>query len=388
MTAPEITIFVRHSAACKYAGDEFARRCDCRKHLRWTAAGKQHRAKTGCRAWADAERVKRDLEDQLAGKTATVETKGREIRAAVEVFIEDKKVQGVTAGVISKYTLELGRLRDFAERSGLFTVQALDREFFTRFCATWPKLYPSSQTRVKVKERVGSFLQYGYESRWFDRVPKLPRMTADERPTMPLDEREFERLLDAIPKTAPHRIRKDGRKAKDRMTPRMQARIRALFLLMRYSGLAIGDALTLPRTGLKHDTAKGLYKVVTARQKTGTDVSVAVPPFVAAELQALENDAPAFFFWSGEGDPNTIGKTWATRYIRPCFETAKLDDGSHMVSHRLRDTFAVELLQRGVPLEEVSTALGHRSIKTTQKSYAKWVKGRQDRLDELVRGTW
>ena len=59
-----------------------------------------------------------------------------------------------------------------------------------------------------------------------------------------------------------------------------------------------------------------------------------------------------------------------------------------MVSHRLRDTFAVDLLQKGVPLEEVSKLLGHESIKTTEKSYAKWVKGRQDRLDKLVIGSW
>jgi hypothetical protein len=56
--------------------------------------------------------------------------------------------------------------------------------------------------------------------------------------------------------------------------------------------------------------------------------------------------------------------------------------------HCLRDTFAVSLLQKGVPLEEVSKLLGHESIKTTEKSYAKWVQASQDRLDELVVGTW
>jgi integrase/recombinase XerD len=41
-----------------------------------------------------------------------------------------------------------------------------------------------------------------------------------------------------------------------------------------------------------------------------------------------------------------------------------------------------------VPLEEVSKLLGHESIKTTERYYAKWVKARQDRLDSLVVGTW
>jgi integrase/recombinase XerD len=55
---------------------------------------------------------------------------------------------------------------------------------------------------------------------------------------------------------------------------------------------------------------------------------------------------------------------------------------------RLRDTFAVDLLEKGVPLEEVSKLLGHESIKTTERHYSKWVKGRQDRLDKSVIGTW
>jgi integrase len=59
-----------------------------------------------------------------------------------------------------------------------------------------------------------------------------------------------------------------------------------------------------------------------------------------------------------------------------------------MMSHRLRDTFAVVLLSKGVPPEEVSKLLGHESIKTTERHYAKWIKGRQDRLDSLVVGTW
>jgi hypothetical protein len=39
---PSITIFARHAVGCKYQGDETARRCDCRKHLRWSVGGRQY----------------------------------------------------------------------------------------------------------------------------------------------------------------------------------------------------------------------------------------------------------------------------------------------------------------------------------------------------------
>jgi len=53
-----------------------------------------------------------------------------------------------------------------------------------------------------------------------------------------------------------------------------------------------------------------------------------------------------------------------------------------------RDTFAVESLLAGVPLEQVSILLGHKSIKITEKHYAPWVKARQQQLTSNVRKSW
>jgi integrase/recombinase XerD len=47
---------------------------------------------------------------------------------------------------------------------------------------------------------------------------------------------------------------------------------------------------------------------------------------------------------------------------------------SNAVSHRLRDTFAVELLLAGVPIERVSILLGHQSVSVTEKHYNPWVR--------------
>src|ERR1039458_7278963 len=86
-TAPLITIFVRHSENCKYKGNEFARRCRCRKHLRWCQNGRQYRRATGKRSWADAEQAKRDLEDQLSGRSseAKPEDNVRYLRESIDL---------------------------------------------------------------------------------------------------------------------------------------------------------------------------------------------------------------------------------------------------------------------------------------------------------------
>ncbi len=367
-TAPTITIHVRHSVNCKYFGDEFAKRCPCRKHLRWHLNGKLHRRKANTRSWAEAEELKRQLEDQFKGKVPEASpAETRDIRSCVRTFITNKKVEGVSDGVISKHTRELDRLIEYCERQSVFVVQGLTRELLTAFCAGWEKQYPSSQTRAAVRSRLRSFLRFCYDSQWLTRIPALPKITVDEAPTLPLRDEEYARLLKATKKLR---------------TVEQQTQAHALFQLMRWSGMSVRDSLLLSKEELREDN--GVFRVVTNRQKTGTHVSVVIPPKVAHEVRSLHNDG-MYLFWDGQED---IVKRWTKYVIAPCFQAAKIDRGGNMMSHRLRDTFAVHLLQKGVPIEEVSKALGHESIKTTEKHYAKWVKTRQDRLDDLIMATW
>jgi hypothetical protein len=53
-----------------------------------------------------------------------------------------------------------------------------------------------------------------------------------------------------------------------------------------------------------------------------------------------------------------------------------------------RDTFAVELLLAGVPIDQVSALLGRRSVKMTEKHCLPWGKARQKQLTASVRKAW
>jgi integrase len=158
---------------------------------------------------------------------------------------------------------------------------------------------------------------------------------------------------------------------------------------MRWSGLAIRDAVTLERRRLNEHGELFLY-----RAKTGSPVYVPLPPDVAEALRNIPpgpSPNPRYFFWSGNGSPKSVVGNWQ-RSFRRLFKIADLrsDDGSskRCHPHMFRDTFAVEMLLAGVPLEQVSMLLGHKSVKITEKHYAPWVKARQEQLAVNVRKSW
>jgi len=390
MSTPVSTIFVRHSEIngkpCKYTGDEFSRRCNCRMHFRWTQNGVQYRRKAGTRSWEEAEEIKRQLKDQLSGRVPEQkpEDSTRTVQEAISVFIQDKQVQGVSSGVVSRYKSEMGRFQAYCERETVFTVRRITRELLTGYASTWEAQYPSSNTRVSVRERLRSFLRYCYECQWLDRIPAVPKVIADELPTLPLTDEEYKRVLATIDSVKPRRF--DAKGVTRLLSPETRKRLRALIQLMRWRGLAIQDAVKIRRADIIHDKAKKIYRVVTSRQKTGADVSVPIPIEVAEEILSVASPNPEYIFWTGKSESRAQVIMWGSRYIRPLFEAAGLRSGQ-MVSQRLRDTFAVDLLEKGVSMEEVAKAFGD-TVRVTEKHYAKWVKSRQDRLDSLVMGTW
>ena len=95
-----------------------------------------------------------------------------------------------------------------------------------------------------------------------------------------------------------------------------------------------------------------------------------------------------YFFWTGNGKLESAVKYWQSR-LRKLFDMAEVAKGDgFMVSHRFRDTFSVELLLSGVPIERVSVLLGHSSVRITEKHYNPWVRSRQEQLEADMRAAW
>src|SRR5258708_79472 len=281
--APAISVFVRHSAACKYRDDETWKRCNCRKHFRWSHGGKQYRQSAKTRTWAQAEANKRLLEAKFSGKSPVDDVRLKDSRKtiadAVQLFIKDRHNEGRGPDVIKKYERELERLEKFMERGGKFFPSEIEADDLTEFISGWTVRYPSSVTRNRVLTRLRAFLKYCHNRKWSDRIPQTVAIKPAKSQTVPLEPAQYSKLLETIPKVF------EGERAN---------RTHALIQLMRWSGLAIRDAVTLERDEIEKD-AKG-YRVVTTRTKTKTHVNVRIPPDVAEEILAVANGNPRYLF--------------------------------------------------------------------------------------------
>ena len=270
---PVITIFVRHSSDCKYKGDEFFKRCNCRKHLRWSSGGKQYRKKAGTRSWPAAEDAKRKLEDQLAGRAPVPEPGqdgARTIREAIREFLLEKEVAGVSYDTRKyQYEKELNKLADYAESNGAYTLPFITPSLLTNYRATWPARCPSTYTRHVMSIRLRTFLLFCYHRGWIDRAPKLSRIKITEPETQPLTDKEYAELL-----------------------KHAEGKTRTLIQLMRWSGLAVRDAALLKRKDLV--VSGKTYRIVRERQKTGADLYIPLRPDIGREVLIVANGNPEY----------------------------------------------------------------------------------------------
>jgi integrase len=320
-----------------------------------TLEGKFLRRSLKTRSWTRATVLLRELEDGGAARKIT-------IAQATDSFLADAKARKLRPPSLYKYELLFRQLREFADKEGLRYVAELDVDTVRRFRASWTNR--NFGARVKT-ENLRSLFRFCVESGWIKTNPAkdLKSPQTMDSPTMPFTESEMDAILKACDEYA-------GRGRKNAPP------LKALVLLLRYSGLRIQDAVTLARERISDDTLF-LYT-----QKTGVPVRIPLPPDCIAAL----NEIPAsqYFFWTGEGLSRTRARNFQAIFAK-VFKKAGVVRGH---AHRLRDTFATGLLLAGVPMERVSVLLGHKSIRVTERHYSAWSAARQEQIESDVRRTW
>jgi len=379
-----LNVYTRHSLDCEHATDPRWRRCHCPKWVRGVLPnGEPARKSAKTRSWEKAEHRAREMEAE-ADPTAAEQAKPRRttVREAVEMFLNDEEARSLVASSRKKSkTLFERQFRPWCEARKLVHLDQLTPIDLTEFRASWGN---GEVTTHRKHERMVSLFSFCIRNELLRKNPmealKKPK-TPDIVPTDYFRPEEFE----AIVKAAEKYEFGGGTDCYDRAL-----RLRALTLLMRWSGLSILDATKLERDRLSTNE-NGDNQIVLYRAKTGVPVYVVIPSETAQALRALPNSNPRYFFWSGNGDPRSAAKAFQRSYWK-LFRLAaiKMPDGvrKRCHPHMFRDTFAVELLLAGVPIDQVSLLLGHSSVRITERHYAPFCKARQEQLAAAVELAW
>jgi integrase len=309
------------------------------------------------------------------------------VEDAITRFIASKETEGVG----SRHMLTIRKtfakdLLSYCHGHGLMFLREIKLTDLEAWRDTWKLGKTTSQ---KQQSRVVGFFQYALQRGWLDRNIALGmgkiRIKADERkPTIALDDKQFEQLLAAVSKI----------KINGPITDDMRKRLRTLILLQRWTGFSIRDACKLERKRIQPDPGNDKwYRVFIRRSKTGVPVFAALAGDIAKEILSAPNDNPRYLFCKAatEAGIRKAVQNFTKAYVAlDQVADIKNEHGEHIWihSHMLRDTYAVWLLEMGSPTEDVAALLGHSSISITERHYLPWIESRARRMFERVKAAY
>ena len=359
-----LTMYRRHRKDCAHRseGRKYLR-CRCPIWVDGFLAGPEIRKSLDTADWQKAQDKVREWEAQDSEPKNAAEP--ITIQQAGEKFIADANARKLNESTIYKYSLLFKQLGNFAQKGGLRYLKELELTTLDEFRSEWKD---GPRSSLKKLERLRAFLRFCERRKWIGNNPatdlKAPKI--QNKPTMPFTHAEILKILAAFNKYA------------DRAGVANAQRLKAFVLLLRYSGMRIGDTV---KCGVNRITGNKLFLYT---QKTGVPVQCVLPDFLVRELEAAPKSSEGHFFWTGKSKLHSAIGKWQRR-LQTMFALAEVQGGH---AHRFRDTFAVELLLVGVPLERVSVLLGHQSVRITERHYSPWVRSRQEQLEQDLQRAW
>jgi integrase len=331
------------------------RNCNCPIWVQGSLKGEYIRRALDLRSWSAATDLVRDW--VASGEIGVIKKADvPSIAEAVEKFFTDLKAQQLSGETIRKYENLLNkRFLPWCESKGYRYLKQLGVEEMRQFRAGWAD---SALYATKNLERLRAFFRFCMQDEWIARNParsvKAPKVT--DRPTLSFSKPEMERILAACDD-----YRGD------------QNRLRAFVLVMRHSGLRIGDTIALNERRLKGN------KLLLYTAKTGTPVYVPLPPVVMKALKKLGTNDGGRYFSTGNAKPQTARANWS-RYLDSRFALAKIDGGhSHRFSAAIL-AMASEFRKRGALIYFEPSGVGRPAEFTKALAVAHVVKYSADRM--------
>lgn len=376
-----LDLIKRHRADCKLKGEENARhafKCSCpfQVDTNIPGPGRVKSLKTSVRT--KANEMLRDME--LGIKPVELGTAAPTVEQACRNYLADGVSRRLEPTTLRTYTAILTgyvnptkfkkfrrapALSVWAAENGIRSMRDWRVDQMDAYRQTWTDTPSTARNRLTVirlffnwcKER--GLCQHNVAEKVG--MPKVKKI-----PTLPYTPDEFQALLDGCLIPFPH---ESDFEALNRL------RLRALLIVLRYSGLRISDALQLDETRFDGN------RLFLYQHKTGQPVYVPLPEWVPVLLEKTPRCSPQKIFLHPQFNAKENYDRWLGR-LEKIGKRAKVPKAGF---HRIRDTFAVAILEAGGTLETLSILLGHSSIKVTEEHYRPWVKSRQDQMERSVR---
>jgi integrase/recombinase XerD len=389
-TTTTVTVFTRHSADCKKSDPQW-KRCNCRKSLYIYADGKVTYKSAKTRSWETAEKAaqaERDARDpvlirlkEIADAESAKASGAITVEAATDRWLKGFKEQPPSTA--KAYRGMTAKVTRWATLKNVRYLKDVTPDMLDEWRGEWSpdaeriddRLNATSQNQFLM--RLKAFFTWATNLDLIVRDPSrsLPSIKPKGEQTWPLTAKQFEELLAATEK-----YDQDRRRDSDRFG----AALRVIFRVQKWTGLRIGDVLKLARTDLVGN------RLVLTTQKTKADFDRIMPDDVAEALRSLPLQPgahPDYFFWSRNSSHISLTSRWTKRVKMLRSHLHFVDDHGKPLefhSQMLRDTFAVDMLLADMPLEYVSRLLTHKSVKVTEKYYARWVKSREKKLEQRM----
>jgi hypothetical protein len=306
--AKMLTIYRRHVKGCehRHEGRKY-RRCRCPIWVDGFLHGVEIREALDLRDWEKAQQRIREWE---AAGTSTVEAEEPTIEHACRAFENDARARELREPTLKKYRVLFRQLQAFAHVEGLRFIKECELGMLRKFRESWNDCGISA---LKKLERLRALMRFAHESGWItsDPMRRLKNPKVANAPTMPYTQDEMIRILAACAELPDNYGKVGGENGR---------RARALVLLLRYSGMRIGDTVTCAVDRLRGD------RLFLYTQKTGVPVNVKLPRFVVDALGTISKVSNQYFFWTGEGKTDTAAGNWR-RTLRTLFRLAGIKDG-------------------------------------------------------------
>ncbi len=388
---PDVFLFRRHAPKCPQSKKgRKGTKCNCPVWRDQCVNGVRSRESMKTRDWTRAEWM---LSSMIEAEKVIDPVQGKAIDEAVKDYLTDCKTRSLEPSTIRSYLNTLQAFAAFCDQRRCFAAKDISVDLITAFRSDRPgktqkkhspnctaalkragrrhcecpvvRERPSGKTLRKELETLRGFCQFCKDRDWMAKNPAsmVKQVKDDTLGALPFEQKEIDAILEAC-------------NSFDR-SERNTLRAKALVLLLLYSGFRISDAAKFKRRSLNLES----HRFVVRTLKTGEHVTFILGEPAVEALLATPVENEEYFFWTGEGESDL---DTCIKSLRRTLDAIRRKTGINVHPHRFRDTFAVRLLEHDTPIRTVSRLLGHKSITTTERYYAHWVKSHQKLLDAAV----